>query len=610
MSRPFHRVRYALLVALARVRNPLGGEPTILIVLGALVGVAAGLGAVLFVRLLYAISTLAWSGALAFRDVVPQDGVAARGPLGTIGLVVLGILLASWIARRFAPDAAGHGVPEVMTAVAERSGHMRGRVGWVKLVASAVNVGLGGSAGKEGPIVQVGSAFGSAIGRFFAVRGPALRTLVSCGAAAGIAAIFRAPIGGVMFALEIIVGGFHLGAFSPIVIASVAGSITARRFMGTEPMFDIPDSLREGLTMVTPWEIVAYALLGIVGGVASVAFTRALYAIEDGARASRLPPAAKAVVAGVVVGGLGVVLPQVLGEGHHVMTESLVARAEHLPWTLLLLLAAAKVVATSVTIGGGGSGGVFAPSLFVGAMLGGAFGQGVAHLFPGSVAHFGAYALCGMAALLAGTAHAPMTAILLLFELSDNYLLMLPLMTTAVLSTVVASRLMPASIYTFSLLRRGVRLHGPRDTTLLRRVRVADAMRPPTETVPDVATFDEVVRILLQSDKHDFPVVDGTGSLIGALSLDVVREFLREEGLAQLLIARECTRPIETITPQATLLDALALLDRETVYEIPVVQHTVDGPQLIGSLARRDVLRAYHEALRVELRAEAERHRG
>jgi len=604
VRRPLHRLRHALLRALARLRNPLGGEPVALIGIGALVGVAAGLGAVVFVRLLYAISSLAWSGVLAFREVTPEQGVAARGPLGTLALVVAGMLLASWIARRFAPDAAGHGVPEVMSAVAERSGRMRGRVGVVKLVASALNIALGGAVGKEGPIVQVGSAFGSRIGRYFAVRGPALRTLVGCGAAAGIAAVFRAPIGGVMFALEIIVGGFHMGAFSPIVIASVAGSITARRFMGAEPMFDIPPSLREGLTMVTPWEIVAYAVLGLLCGVLSVVFTRALYLVEDAAHRSRLAPPVKAALAGLIVGGLGLALPQVLGEGHHTMTESLVADAEHLPWTLLVLLALGKVLATSVTIGGGGSGGVFAPSLFVGAMFGGAFGQGLAELFGTGVGHFGAYALCGMAALLAGTAHAPLTGILLLFEMSDNYLLMLPLMTSAVLSTVVATRLMPASIYTYTLLRRGVRLHGPRDTTVLRRVRVADAMRPPADTIPDTATFDEVVGRMLRSDGHDFPVVDGTGSLIGALSLDDVREFLREEELGQILIAREFTRPIDTITPQETLLDALALLDGETRYEIPVVQHTADGPQLIGSLARRDVLRAYHEALRAELHAE------
>jgi len=406
--------------------------------------------------------------------------------------------------------------------------------------------------------------------------------------------VFNAPIGGVMFALEIVIGSYNLSAFAPVLLASVAGSVTSRRMLGAEPAFAIPEVLREGLTITSLWEMGAYAVLGLLFGVLSVGFTRALYMVEDGAAAWRAPPWLKAVGAGVVVGALGLALPQVLGEGHHTMTEVLVADEALMPWTLLLALGAVKTLATIVTLAGGGSGGVFAPSLFVGAMFGGAFGQLLGRVFPGHVGACGAYALAGMAALLAGTAHAPMTGILLLFEMSDNYLLILPLMTSAVLSTVVASRLMPDSIYTLALSRRGIVLRDREDTALLRSLRVGDAMRWEAETIPESATFDRIVRKLLESDRHEFPVVDGRGGLTGAISLDDVREFLRERHLDHLLLARDCAHPVETLSPRATLLEALEHLDDHDVDEVPVVSDT----RLIGTLRRGDVLRTYRRALR------------
>jgi CIC family chloride channel protein len=598
MRRALHHLRHRTLRLLERLGELIGGESASLVVIGAAVGVVAGFASVALVLLVRAVNSVSWALAPALDDVVPTDALTQGGESGLpaawpLLVVPLGLLTVSWITRRFAPEAAGHGVPEVMAAVAQKSGLMRGKVGVVKLVASAINIGTGGSVGKEGPIVQVGASFGSVCARLLGLHGRHMRTLVGCGAAAGIAAVFNAPIGGVLFALEIVIGAYSLSSFAPVLIASVAGSVTSRRLLGSEPAFAIPESLREGLTITSLWELSSYVAMGLLFGLLSVGFVRVLYAIEDRAHRWSLAWYGKALLAGLLVGAMGMALPEVLGEGHHVMTELLGDAGAHFTWTMLLVLGAVKTLATVITLAGGGSGGVFAPSLFVGAALGGAYGLVLDGLFPDFIGPSGAYALAGMAALLAGTAHAPMTAILLMFEMSDNYLLILPLMTVSVLATVVAQRLLPDSIYTLGLSRRGIVLRDREDTALLKRLRVADAMGPPPESVPDSTTFDRIVRRLMLSDQHDLPVVDGDGRLTGAVSFSDVREFLRDEGLDHLLLARDCAREVQTLAPQDTLLDAMHVFHEHPLQEIPVL---VDG-RLVGSLRRDDVLSTYRRSL-------------
>ena len=597
LRRTLHKGHHAALRLAERAQRLLGGEGPVLILLGTLAGIVSGFAAVVFVWCVEAINSLVWGWSVHGHQVPSTalgDPGSALPSWYPLVVVPAGLMLVILIVRRFAPTAGGHGVPEVMEAVAMRSGLMRGRTGVVKLIASSVNIGLGGSVGKEGPIVQVGAAFGSALSRLFGVRGRHMRTLVGCGAAAGIAAVFNAPIGGVMFALEIVIGSYSLSSFSPVLIASVAGAVTSRRFLGAEAAFAIPEELKQGLTITTTYEFGAYVLLGLVFGVAAVGFNRLLILIEDRSHAWRAPALFKGLVAGLAVGALGMGLPQLLGEGHHSMTSVLTDASDHWPWLLLAGLALLKTVATGVTLAGGGSGGVFAPSLFVGAMLGALFGQGMNLLFPGQVGAMGGYALAGMAALLAGSAHAPLTAILLLFEMSDNYMVILPLMIASVISTVVSQRLMPDSIYTIGLSRRGIVLRDQEDSTLLRRMRVADAMKPPVSAIADTTTFDQVVRRVMQSDRLDFPVIDSDGQLSGVLSLDDLREFLKEEGLNQLLLARDCARQVITLQPHHTLLAALELLDQHTVHDVPVVS---EG-RLVGSLRRGDVLSAYRRALK------------
>ncbi len=266
----------------------------------------------------------------------------------------------------FAREAKGHGVPEVMEAVALRGGFIRKRVAVVKALASAMCIASGGSVGREGPIVQIGSAIGSVFGQVLRVSADRMRTLVGCGAAAGIAATFNAPIAGVMFAMEIILGEFGVATFSPIVVSSVMATVISRAHLGNFPAFVVPE-----YSLVSLYEIPLYILLGILAGFVGAGFTTCLYKAEDLFRAVPVPDYAKAAMGGLVIGAVGIFIPHVFGVGYDAIE---LAIRGNMAFVLLLSLIFLKIFATSVTIGSGGSGGVFAPSLFIGAMTGGAFG--------------------------------------------------------------------------------------------------------------------------------------------------------------------------------------------------------------------------------------------
>ena len=291
-----------------------------------------------------------------------------------------------------AREAKGHGVPEVMNAVAMEGGIIRKRVVVIKTLASAMCIGSGGSVGREGPIVQIGSAIGSSLGQILRVTDDEMRILVGCGAAAGIAATFNAPIAGAIFALEIVLADFALTTFTPIILSSVMATVVSRSFLGNAPAFQIPHYQLE-----SPVELGFYVVLGLVAGCVAVAFTTILYKSEDKWDALRIPEYLKATIGGLMIGALGLYFPQLLGVGYEAIDTALQNREL---WLMLLLLGPLKIIATSITIGSGGSGGIFAPSLFMGAMAGGAFGCGIHALFPGFTAQPGAYALVGMGAVV------------------------------------------------------------------------------------------------------------------------------------------------------------------------------------------------------------------
>jgi len=379
-------------------------ETAVLLGTAIVVGAGTGLGAVLFIELISLIQRSFFEGGPGLLGT-------GAGRWLIVAIPALGGLLAGPLIAFFAQEAKGHGVPEVMQAIALRGGRIRPRVVVAKIIASALCIGSGGSAGREGPIVQVGAALGSTLGQGLRFSEARIRNLVACGAAAGIAATFNAPIAGVIFAMEIILGELHLGDLGNVVVSAVTASTLARVFLGERPAFVIP---RYG--MQSPWEVLLYALLGILAALAAVGFIRLLYWFEDRFDAWRFPQALKPVVGGLLLGALAYFYPVVLGMGLVPASEAaaglpLSANMPHvfgsgfaviegallgeLSFGLLLALALLKPLATSLTLGSGNSGGVFAPALFTGAALGGAFGRVVERLMPGATAGPGAFAVVG-----------------------------------------------------------------------------------------------------------------------------------------------------------------------------------------------------------------------
>jgi chloride channel protein, CIC family len=421
-----------------------------LVGLALIIGAGAGLGAVVFRYLILGITTLV-TGRADYSDAgrVASLHLPALGPWFLLLAPVVGGLLYGPLVYRFAPEARGHGVPEVMVAVARHGGRIPARVAAVKSLASALCIGTGGSVGREGPIVQIGSALGSSIGQWLRVPEHRLRLMVACGAAGGISATFDAPIAGVFFALEIILRAFTAEAFGVIVISSVTANVVARAILGEDHVIRLP-----AYHLGSVGELPLYAALGLLAGVVGWAFARVLYLVEDGCdRVWRGPEWLRPAVGGILLGGLLFASPQMYGVGYPVLEAGIAGRYAV---GFLLLLLVGKMLATSLTIGIGGSGGVFAPSLFVGGMAGTAFGIAAQAAFPGLDLSPGAFGLVGMAAVFAAAAHAPIAAVLIVFELTGQYAVILPLMAAVALATGVSHLISRDNVYTLKLLRRGI----------------------------------------------------------------------------------------------------------------------------------------------------------
>jgi CIC family chloride channel protein len=549
------------------------------------VGLVAGAGAIGFRYLILGLTEL-FSG---HRDY-SAAGHAANPHLPGLGhwfvllAPVVGGLIYGPLVARFAPEARGHGVPEVMLAVSEMGGRIRPQVPAVKALASALCIGSGGSVGREGPIVQIGSALGSVLGQWWHMSERDLRLLVACGAAGGIAATFNAPIAGVFFALEVILGDFETQSFGVVVLSAVSADALARAVFGSASFLHLP-----GFTLVSPIELVLYVALGALAGVAGVVFIRVLYGSEDVAdRVWRGPEWARPAVGGLLLGLLLLVLPQMYGVGYPVLSRAV---AGHYVVALVLVLLVGKIVATSLTIAIGGSGGVFAPSLFIGAMLGSAFGQSAHAILPSLTAPSGAYALVGMGAVFAGAARAPITAVLIVFELTGEYKVILPLMLAIVMAAAISARLSEGTIYTLKLRRRGVKIGGARPVNIMRTVPIAAAMTGLPEVVPADTAVAELAARFADSAQSSYPVVDEDGSLVGVIgAADVEQEALHIDRPD--ITAADIAHRVPKLRADERLDDAAHALGLTDDAGLPVV--SADGADVVGWVTHRDVLRAYH----------------
>jgi CIC family chloride channel protein len=568
---------------LARLRM---SEHTFMVVAALIVGVLAGLGAVGFRTLIHELQRIFWGADPVTLEVIRSHSLLWIILAPAIGGAIVGPLV--WF---FAREAKGHGVPEVMEAVALNSGTIRPRVVIVKSLASALSIASGGSVGREGPIVQIGSALGSTLGQWLKVSGRRLRTLVGCGAAAGIAATFNAPVAGALFAVEIILGDFAVTQFSPIVIASVVATVVSRHFLGDVPAFVVPI-----YNLDSPLELVFYLVLGIVAAFAALAFVRTLYGFEDLAARIPIKPWLLTPIGFALVGVIGLWFPQVFGVGYEAIESAL--RGE-MALGILAVLFGVKVIATSITIGSGGSGGVFAPSLFLGAMVGGSVGVAANALFPEIAPYPGAYALVGMGAVVAGATHAPITAILIIFELTHDYGLIVPLMGACIVSTLITTRVSRDNIYTLKLLRRGVDIFAGREVNVLRSLRVRGAMYEEAPVIRPQTHLGQIIdRVTTEAPDYLY-VVDDDGVLRGVIgSAEMRGAFLEASSLRDLVVAADLARDdVPVVTPDQDLDVVMRIFGGKNREELPVVTD-VSERRFLGTITRGHLLEAYNRELR------------
>ena len=554
-----------------------------MVLVATLIGLIGGIGAVGFRLLIQQFQKWIWrpEGEISGHGGV-LDTIRESPDWWIIGAPALGGLLVGWIVHTFAREARGHGVPEVMEAVALRHGRIRPRVVAAKALASSLCIASGGSVGREGPIVQIGSAIGSTTGQFLKVSPRRLRTLVGCGAAAGVAATFNAPIAGALFAVEVILGDFGVPQFSPIVIASVVATVVSRHYLGDLPAFEIPQ-----YSLEHPAELFAYVILGLLAALVAIAFTKSLHFGEDVFQKINIPAPLKAAIGGALVGVIALWGPEVMGVGYEAMNLALKGEPSI---GLLLGLLLAKILAVSLTIGSGGSGGVFAPSLFLGATLGGAVGTVVNQWFPGS-APAGAYALVGMGAVVSAATHAPITAIMILFELTTDYQIILPLMISCIIGTLVMSRLHEDSIYTIKLRRRGVNIKAGQEVDLLRKVPVRDVMRTDVPMAKPHDPFLPLLKRLYHSGDGSIYVIDAEQKLVGVVTLGHLKPVLEDINMVQgLLLAEDVAAAGGPMTQADESLDnVLHQLDQGYRDEIPVIE----GQRFLGAVHISDVLERY-----------------
>jgi len=560
-------------------------ENTIILIIASIIGIIGGFGAVGFRTLIGLIQIIAIGGHSNVLETVSALPWYMKLLLPSIGGLVVGPLI-----YFFGRETKGHGVPEVIEAVALRGGKIRSRVMFLKAFVSAVTIGTGGSVGREGPIVQIGSSVGSTFGQWLRVSQERLKVLVSCGAAAGIAATFNAPIAGVLFSVEIILGNYAIATLVPLIISSVMATIVGRWYFGDIPAFEIPH-----YSLGNAWEIGPYILLGIVSGTIAVCFVKLLYSLEDLADNIPIKDWIKTPLILLLIGLMLLYFPHVYGVGYDTITQVLKSK---MVWYMLLLLVPVKMIATSITLAAGGSGGIFAPSLFLGAVFGGLFGTLMHFLFPDVIMSSGAYAVVGMSAMVAGTTHAPLTAFLVIFEMTGDYKLILPLMLCSILASFVASVIKRDSIYTMKLSRRGVDLSRGMEVSIMQTTKVRDVMNSDMLVLNESIGFNDLLQKVVNSNEAYYFVTDDEGKYQGSFNVHDVKEVLNEKSLAGLVVAKDLV-PISlspSIEMDATLAQCMRKFSIYEMEELPVVDNE-NSNKLIGKIGRRDIINVYNREI-------------
>ena len=541
-----------------------------------IVGLAGGLAAVGFHYLIDFLHEEVFGRLAEWADDL--------GPFKYMPGIVIGGLLVGPLVTRAASEARGHGVPEVMEAVNRRGGRIRTRVASVKAVASALTISSGGSAGREGPIVQIGSALGSTLARSFRMSDRRRSTFVAAGAAAGIAAIFNAPLAGVFFALEVILRSFTARGFSTVVISAVAANAVWRVLVGDESVLSA-----EVHKLMHPTELLLYAFLGVVAAIVAVGFVRLLYLVEDQFDALPVLADLRPAIGAVTVGILGAISIDLLGSGLRGIDKAL---AGEFAFRFLLLLLLGKMLATALTLGSGGSGGIFSPSLFIGALLGSAYGEIVNQLFPDSTAPAGAYAVVGMAAVFAAAAQAPMSSIFIVFEMTNDFGLIMPLMAACAAATVAYTAIKKDSIYEVKLRRKdalGFQTLG--DDQLMSQVSLVGAAEAKYAATQKTASLRQAIEIMKRGREEMLLVVSADRALQGVAHLKDAETKLEEAPDAKVSEILREDHPVAH--PGATLEEGMQMLENGNTDVLPVLDW---NDRVLGVANRVSIVKAHDNA--------------
>ncbi len=546
-----------------------------------LVGLAGGAGVWVFKRLIDLAQLIAFDKIGAF--------LGQYGSWTVILIPIAGGIVVGLMVHFLVGEERHHGVASIMESVALSGGRLRYQTVPAKAIAAAISIGTGASVGPEDPSVQIGANLGSMAGQLAHLSDDRRRSLVAAGAAAGIAAAFNAPIAGVFFTLEVVLGELSAGSLGIVTLASVISAVFTQAVSGPEPAFHVPTYTFQGVN-----ELPFYLVLGLITGPIAALYILLLDRSQHLFHEWHVPNWVKPAAAGLAVGLVGIFLPQLFGVGYDTIGAAL--NGESIGLGIVLLLLIGKLIVTPISIGGGFPGGVFAPSLFIGAMAGEAFGLLSAMAFPQMNITPAAFALVGMAAVLAGAIHSPLTAIILLFEMTNDYRIILPVMFAVVVSLVVSQRLQHDSVYTLALARKGVRLQRGRDVDVLEGITVDEVMPQETETLLESQSLSSAIDWLIQTRHHGAPVVDDNGKLAGILTLQDIAD-IDPKNADNLTVGDMCTREVLTIFPDESIGEALRRMSPRDIGRLPVVARD-DPRRLLGVLRRTDLIRAYDIALR------------
>lgn len=508
-------------------------------------------------------------------------------------------LMVGWITVRFLPGGELRGVAGVLADMVERRGRVNPRQLVTETVGGALAIGGGASLGREGPTVALGALLASEMGQRLGLTEQQLRTLIGCGVAAAIAASFNTPIAGVLFALEVILADYAIATFSPIVIASVLATVIARSELGNYPAFTVPE-----YHLISAWEIPSYIVIGAICGLVAAVFIKAMIPTRKWLEKLMPNRYVRPAIVGLVIGLMGLVLPQVMSIGYGTVEDMMLERIQPEMLGILLPLAVflaivlvGKLVATVLCSAGGFPGGLFGPALFMGATVGALFGD-IAHaISPAYSESYGAYALVACGALTAAALQAPLTVMLIVFEMTANYQIMLPLMAACSVATLVTRRFGRASVFTEALEERGIESHWGLEQSWMRSVPVSRIPWRSIPVVPEKARLKELKQVYTESGKGCVQIVDDEGLLVGIVTFGDLQRWLIDPTLDQVIVASEvANRNVLVISESDSLLDAIHILDREEFEQMPVVAD--DNPRkVLGVLSRNAIFSTYHKLI-------------